>query len=907
MALSPQAFYCLWQNEAIRERLFELLSKEDICSIRIANSACCNLVTKRLFLRTNLTFTANTFTKPSRIQALSRIGHHVEHLTFQFAHSDATFLPPLIHPLTGKEISYLYTPHTSMASVLARPKYGNSELGDILTQQYPPLFHAATNVPSFINAMKHMPNMRHLTIKTPGQEPKERYRRDIVDYALISLRITLERTAFPKLTKLSLSGVHPSAFNYLRPAPGFGSSPSGTRRWRQIRKLYISVESWDFYGTSPGLDHLKIIDDYIRFFAGTVEKFQFSWLGRRGPCPLALSADPLFAPPRGAKKLFAEVTSPMSPLPPRPSRRPLVMPRLRYMQVRNATMNAPQLRDLVEAHKQSVREFDFENVVLINNGNWDEALAPLEEGGSDSWPRYSVGGSASNYRPGLSRSLSGSSGAAAVAPPHEDEQLPSPSAAAAAASKELLDVDLEGMMLGGPNDVDVLEAGVEEWARGVTAAAHNGSMIDPMPSVPEADEGVGDQDSKQHPDDGGLASDIEAAKEASLAFSTKLKKRRIRKKTSRRHHRKEGTTSEAEEAVDDKPVAARSDCGSSSSKRHHNKGHKHSHSDETHDSSHSRNRDRSRSRHRGEHHGHQRRRRHSDDAPDVPRMPDFIAEVLASDDEAAIPPSPPRDKKSGNNSRPRTPQDPIPDAGISAPILNPNPLPVLLQPTVYDPSSKTGPLVSNQTANSAGTESPSSKPPLARTPSNQSNNSFKSTRSNKSTLDVTATYLQTTSFPVEDGLSPLQRHIEAEILLAAEQEAEDAATRNSALKRAREAVLAKLSREFVRRKAAQAKGKDSAAVSGLSGLSALSLGTVMGAPAAVSSGGGLSRFREGLFGRSIGIATGSSVNVNSHHGGYGSFGHGNGSCMGLGGVHADHRTTVESASSAFVPLMFSRS
>jgi hypothetical protein len=490
MATSPQAFYCLWQNEAIRERLFEILSKEDICSIRTANSACCNLVTKRLFLRTHLTFTANTFTKPSRIQALSRIGHHVEHLTFQFAHSDATFLPPLIHPLTGKEISYLYTPHTSMASVLARPKYGNSELGDILTQQYPPLFHAATNVPSFINAMKHMPNMRHLTIKTPGQDPKERYRRDIIDYALISLRITLERTAFPKLTKLSLSGVHPSAFNYLRPAPGFGSSPLGTRRWRQIRKLYISVESWDFYGASPGLDHLKIIDDYIRFFAETVEKFHFSWLGRRGPCPLALSADPLFAPPRSTKKLFAEVTSPMSPLPPRPSRRPLFMPRLRYMQVRNATMNAPQLRDLVETHKQSVREFDFENVVLINNGSWDEALAPLNDGGSDSWSRHSIGGSVTSGRPGLVRSLSGSSGAAAVAASQDDEQLSSPSAAAAAASKELLDVDLEGMMLGGPNDVDVLEAGVEEWARGVTAAAHDGSMVDPMPSVPEADKGA---------------------------------------------------------------------------------------------------------------------------------------------------------------------------------------------------------------------------------------------------------------------------------------------------------------------------------------------------------------------------------------------------------------------------------
>jgi hypothetical protein len=288
-------------------------------------------------------------------------------------------------------------------------------------------------------------------------------------------------------------------------------------------------------------------------------------------------------------------------------------------------------------------------------------------------------------------------------------------------------------------------------------------------------------------------------------------------------------------------------------------------------------------------------------------MPEFIAEVLASDDEAAMSLASLRNKKSGSNSRPRTPQDPIPDANISAPILDPGPLPVL-QPTVYDPSSQTAPLVSRQTINSDGTQSPSSKPSLTRTLSNQSNNSFKSTKPNKPTVDTTAGHTYDNNPFAEDGLSPIQRHIEAEILLAAEQEAEEAATRNSALKRAREAVLAKLSRDFVRRKAAQTKDKDSAAVSGLSGLSALSLGTVMGAPLGASngSGSGLSRFREGLFGRSIGIATGSAVNV-SRHGGYGGYGYGNGSCMGLGGVHADHRTTVESASSAFVPLMFSRS
>jgi len=771
MAFAPQAFYRLWQEEKIRERLFELLPKEDICAVRLANSACCNLVTKRLFLRTHVTFTANTFTKPSRIQALSRIGHHVEHLSFFLAHSDATFLPPLIHPQSGREICFLYTPYTSMASTLSRPKYANSELGEILTQQYPPLFHAASNVPSFIYALKNMPNIRHVTIKTPGQDPKERYRRNIVDYALMSLRISLERAPLTKLNKLSLSGVHPASFNYLRHLPGFGSSPSAVKRWRQIRKLSISVDSWDFYGPSPGLDHLKIIDDYIRTFAPQLEKFAFTWLGRRGPCPLALAGDPLFAPPRNTKKLFNEVTSPMSPLPASPPRCPIIMPRLRSMAVRNATMNSPQLRGLITTHKTTVREFDFENVALIKGGSWDDALAPLTDGSQDSWSRYSLSESESSGRPSTSRSVGSGS---AVASSVEDEQLPASSAAAAAASKELFDVDLDGMVFGGVNDVDALEAGVEEWARGVTAAVQNASTI----SVPA--------DDAEREDDGGLASDIEAAREASLGFSTKLKKRRIRKKKSRKHHRRdeEGVTEDEAERRERKDKDKERSC----SRSHH----KRSRSDETSNHSHGRDRSHSRRRHR------KHSRAHSEDIPLVPPMP----EVIGTDDEVFYRPvTPPRQLQ------------------ITAPILNTDPLPVLLQPTVYDPSAVR---ISD-----------------ALSPTH------------------------------DDGLSPTQRSIEADLLA----EAQDAAARSSALQRAKETVLMKLSREFCKRKTTS---KDSAAV--VAGLSALNVGSAIGGQscAAASSSTIALRFREGFFGRSM--ASMASVAMTT----------------------ADHRSLE-------VPLMFSRS
>ncbi|KAI1100209.1 hypothetical protein F4804DRAFT_348740 [Jackrogersella minutella] len=497
MATGPHAFYCLWQKDEIREKLFELLSKQDICNVRLASSACCNLVTKRLFLRTHLTFAAHTFTQQSRIKALSRIGQHIEHLTFYFPHSDATFLPPLIHPESGREISFLYKPHTSMASVLERPKFANSGLGEILTDQYPPLFHAASNVPSFINAMKFLPNMRHLTIKTPGQDPRERYRRDIVDYALISLRISIERAPVNRLTKISLSSVHPSAFIYLRHVIGFGCLPSAVRRWKQIRKLHISVDSWDFYGPSPGLDHLKMIDDYIRDFSMSLEKLTFTWLGQKGPCPLSLAADPLFAPPRSSQKLFHEVTSPMSPLPPAPSRKPIVFRKLRYMAIRNATMNSPQVAAMVAAHQHSVREYDFENTVLINDDSWDDALAPLMNNTSRSgrWTRHSM--------------ATISEEVASIHSEDVEEDLPEDSPAVSAVSQELLNIDLNG-------------------------GEDSGGEKD---NEPERD------------DDLDLPSDLEAARQASISFPNKLKKRRITKRRRRKHKHEHHTDDENEHHV----------------------------------------------------------------------------------------------------------------------------------------------------------------------------------------------------------------------------------------------------------------------------------------------------------------------------------------------------------------------
>lgn len=389
-ATSNHIFFRIWNNEDFQASLLSYLDEETLCSLRLSSSDCCHLITPALFKRTYLNFTSSALSKPSRLRALATIGKHIKHLTFSMPHTASTFLPPLLNPITGREITFLYTPYTSLNSESHRPKYGTHDLGNVLTDQYPPIFHAATNVPSFIRCLSHMPSLHHLSISTPNQEPSQRYRRSAVDYALISLRIALESVHLPQLTKMTLS-VHPSALLYLKNTPSIGSSPRSTRLCSQIRKLKITLDSWDFHGKHPGHDNLKLLDTYIRSFSSNLERISFKWNGARGPCPLTLPSDPLLAPPRKTVKLFAEITSPMSPLPAAPPISALLLPKLRYLRVRNVLMAPSQVSDLVYAHRKSVREFNFEDVELSEGGDWEEALSPLTknlDGGGSAGERW---------------------------------------------------------------------------------------------------------------------------------------------------------------------------------------------------------------------------------------------------------------------------------------------------------------------------------------------------------------------------------------------------------------------------------------------------------------------------------------------------------------------------------------
>lgn len=68
-----------------------------------------------------------------------------------------------------------------------------------------------------------------------------------------------------------------------------------------------------------------------------LEKIKFPWNGLfKGPCPSMLYTDPLLKSKNN--KLFAEITSPMPPLPALPSSPNILFPKLRYVQIRKEVL-----------------------------------------------------------------------------------------------------------------------------------------------------------------------------------------------------------------------------------------------------------------------------------------------------------------------------------------------------------------------------------------------------------------------------------------------------------------------------------------------------------------------------------------------------------------------------------------
>ncbi|KAI9806412.1 MAG: hypothetical protein M1833_003599 [Piccolia ochrophora] len=366
------AFLRFWRTDKCRSVFLSHLPSADLASLRLGCHDFSVRAAPPLFANLTITFRPSTFTRPARMAALERIGHHVRTLTFCMPHTPESFLPPLLDPHTGEERVFVYQPqiscHDSQGYLTRTPKYGSSEMTDLLIQQYGPLFHAATNVPAFIRAFTAMRCISHLNVSCPGQDPALRYRRSAVDYALISLRIAVERSPLKLLSTLSLLPIHPGGLFYLRSMPAFGSSPSGMRRWAQVRKLAIHVDSWAFDAPNISTDHLKLLQDFLVPFSSNLERLFFRWKGTKGPCPFVLSSEPIVS----AKKL-------------KQRSRQTWFRRLRYFELANVTLHAFEVCSLINRHRRTLKECDFDEVDL-RSGNWDEALAVLTTlSGNESW------------------------------------------------------------------------------------------------------------------------------------------------------------------------------------------------------------------------------------------------------------------------------------------------------------------------------------------------------------------------------------------------------------------------------------------------------------------------------------------------------------------------------------------
>lgn len=379
--MSPgNSFLRFWWTDLVRDAFLGYASKEDLLSLRLVCHDFSIRAAPLLFSDVNIQFRSSTFTRPARMAALERIGNYIKILTFSIPHSPETFLPPLLDPLTGEEQTFVYTPQVyppdSPSLRLSVPKYGSWEMTDLLVKQYPPLFHAATNIPSFVRALSTMSSLSHLKISCEGQAAGHRYRRSVVDYTLISLRVAIEQAPLKRLETLSLLSIHPGALLYLRPNIGFGASPRGPRKWAQICNLSIHMDSFPYEDDKP-TDHLKLLHSYLQSFS-SLKRLFFRWNGeQKGPSPLSLSTEPCITAPKPSQCCPKRASTPL---------KPLHFPSLQTLSIENALVSSPQISTFILAHRKTLRDFDFEDVDLREGGSWDEALAPLTTiSGGEMW------------------------------------------------------------------------------------------------------------------------------------------------------------------------------------------------------------------------------------------------------------------------------------------------------------------------------------------------------------------------------------------------------------------------------------------------------------------------------------------------------------------------------------------
>jgi hypothetical protein len=367
-------FLKFWLTDGCRENLISAFSKQDLANLRLVCHDFSARAAPTLFEDLRITFRPGVLTRPARLAALDRVGHHVKHLTFSIPHTAESSLPPLIHPETGEEVNFTYTPQTDVSNA-RQAKYGDEDITELLAHQYPPLFHAATNVPAFIRALSCFVHLKHLEISCPGSEnySDHQSRRSTVDFALISLRIAIERSYMNALDTLTLSPIHPAGLFALSPLSSCGATPASARRWAGIKHLSISTPTSQ-PSQSPHAeqqkDSSKLLTSYLSIFQPTLHTLDFTWLGAKGPLPFHKPASP--STPQHHSPARHDSHHNRNPQ----ADRTLHFPLITTLSVTNAQTKASALRSLAIQHSATLQTLELTNVKLTS-GTWEEAFAPL--------------------------------------------------------------------------------------------------------------------------------------------------------------------------------------------------------------------------------------------------------------------------------------------------------------------------------------------------------------------------------------------------------------------------------------------------------------------------------------------------------------------------------------------------
>lgn len=352
--------------DKIRKKFLSLLDKEELKKLRFVCLDFSGKIEPHLFRHLSVTFNSKTFSSVARTTNLAMIGRHVESFTFNMPHTKSTVLPPLIDTETGDELPIVYSPKTytkePLPPVERDAQFGSPQVAKMLAEQYPPLFHAASNVPAFIKAFCALPNLRHVKINCPRKEHPQTHRRNIVDYALISLRIALEQAPLNLLNAISIISLHEEGLLYLQP-DSFASTPRSRKRWLSIKHLNMRLQNHDSCAVKK-TSALKLLHVYLSNFSG-LRTFRFQWQGEKGPFPLSLHNEPRLVPATTPGQTYSL-----------PHLRPLNLPTLCRFTIQNCVIDASQIGEFTMRYRRQWREFDFEGIEL-RSGTWDDALAPM--------------------------------------------------------------------------------------------------------------------------------------------------------------------------------------------------------------------------------------------------------------------------------------------------------------------------------------------------------------------------------------------------------------------------------------------------------------------------------------------------------------------------------------------------